>query len=51
MLGGAALNQGLVQELERMVEVPIHVPKRPRAAVALGAAIQAFRKNSREAGA
>jgi predicted CoA-substrate-specific enzyme activase len=50
MLGGAALNRGLVQELENMVELRIHVPKRPRAAVALGAAIQAFRKNSREAG-
>ena len=49
MLGGTALNRGLVQELERMVEVPIRVPQRPRAAVALGAAIQAFRKNRREA--
>jgi predicted CoA-substrate-specific enzyme activase len=49
MVGGAALNRGLVQELERMVEVPIRVPERPRAAVALGAAIQAERKSRRKA--
>ena len=51
MLGGAALNRGLVQELEKMVGVPIHIPQRPRAAVALGAAIQAFRKYRKKAGA
>jgi predicted CoA-substrate-specific enzyme activase len=51
MLGGTALNQGLVQELEKMAGVPIHLPQRPRAAVALGAAIQAFRKNRTMTGA
>jgi predicted CoA-substrate-specific enzyme activase len=51
MVGGAALNRGLVQELERMVGAPILVPERPRAAVALGAAIQARRKSRRGAGA
>ncbi len=51
MVGGTALNRGLVQELEKMAGVPIHVPQRPRAMVALGAAIQAFRKNQRGAAA
>jgi len=48
MLGGTALNRGLVRELERLIEAPIHVPARPRAAVAFGAAIQAFRKHRPE---
>jgi len=51
MVGGTALNRGLVQELEKMAGFPIHIPQHPRAAVALGAAIQASRKHRSGAGA
>ena len=47
MVGGAALNQGLITALETMIGVGISVPPDPRAAVALGAAIKAARKRKR----
>lgn len=47
MIGGAALNQGLIQAIEEMAEVKVHVPDQPRTAVAVGAAIQASLKKNR----
>lgn len=47
MVGGAALNQGLIAALESMTGVKISVSPNPRVAVALGAAIKAARKRKR----
>ena len=47
IVGGAALNLGLVKALEEMTGATIHVPEHPRTATALGAAIQASLKKRR----
>jgi predicted CoA-substrate-specific enzyme activase len=47
LLGGTALNAGLVKILEEMVGMPLRVPENPRIVGALGAAIQAFLKKGR----
>ncbi len=44
MVGGAALNQGLVKTLEEMTGKAVKVPDHPRSVMALGAAIQASKK-------
>lgn len=44
MVGGAALNPGLIKTLEEMTGVKIIVPEHPRCVMALGAAIQASKK-------
>jgi (R)-2-hydroxyacyl-CoA dehydratese activating ATPase len=44
MVGGAALNPGLIKILEEMIGVLIRVPEHPRCVMALGAAIQACKK-------
>jgi predicted CoA-substrate-specific enzyme activase len=44
IVGGAAMNSGLVKALEEMTGVSFRVPENPRTAIALGAAIQAFLK-------
>ncbi|MGC1402571.1 MAG: BadF/BadG/BcrA/BcrD ATPase family protein, partial [Thermodesulfobacteriota bacterium] len=44
MVGGAALNQGLVKTLEDMTGKAVTVPDHPRSVMALGAAIQASKK-------
>ncbi len=46
-IGGPALNQGLVNILEKMNHVPLVIPDNPRIVVALGAAIQASMKKKR----
>jgi len=46
LIGGGALNQGLVRMLEQMIGVQITVPEHPRLVTALGAAIQASRKST-----
>ena len=48
IVGGAAINPGLVKTLEEMTGVPFRVPEQPRISAALGAAIQAsMKKRSR----
>jgi len=47
MIGGAALNAGLVKAMEDLMGVKIHVPTSPQTAVALGAAIKASKKKRR----
>lgn len=47
LVGGAALNIGLIKVLGDMTGVPFRVPEHPRAAAALGAAIQASLKKRR----
>jgi predicted CoA-substrate-specific enzyme activase len=47
VVGGAALNPGLVKALEDMAGVPFRVPEDPRIVAAIGAAIQASWKKSR----
>ena len=44
IVGGAALNTGLIKTLEEMTGVPIKIPEHPRCVIALGAAIQASKK-------
>jgi predicted CoA-substrate-specific enzyme activase len=44
LLGGTALNAGLVKILEEMVGIPLRLPENPRIVGALGAAIQASLK-------
>jgi predicted CoA-substrate-specific enzyme activase len=44
MVGGAALNSGLIKTLEDMTGTGIKVPEHPRCVMALGAAIQASKK-------
>jgi predicted CoA-substrate-specific enzyme activase len=44
LVGGAALNSGLIAMLETMTGRAITVPEHPRCVVALGAAIQAYLK-------
>jgi len=44
MVGGAALNPGLVKALQDMAGANIIIPEHPRSVVALGAAIQASKK-------
>jgi predicted CoA-substrate-specific enzyme activase len=44
MVGGAALNPGLIKTLEDMTATAIKVPEHPRCVMALGAAIQASKK-------
>ena len=50
IVGGAAMNPGLVRVLEEMTGVPFKVPEHPRTAIALGAAIQASLKKGRRRG-
>jgi len=50
IVGGAAINPGLVRALEEMTGVPFKVPEHPRTAIALGAAIQASLKKGRRRG-
>jgi predicted CoA-substrate-specific enzyme activase len=50
MVGGAALNNGLVKTLEEMTGRPVKVPEHPRTVMALGAALQAQRKGMKKAG-
>jgi predicted CoA-substrate-specific enzyme activase len=45
IVGGGALNPGLVKSLEELVGVSFRIPEHPRTVTALGAAIQASRKN------
>ncbi len=48
LVGGAALNPGLIKTLEKMTGKVIAVPEHPRSVMALGAAIQAsLKKGSR----
>ncbi|MBW1785787.1 MAG: rod shape-determining protein [Deltaproteobacteria bacterium] len=47
MIGGAALNAGLVKAMEDLIGVKIHVPPSPQTAAALGAAIKASKKKRR----
>jgi activator of 2-hydroxyglutaryl-CoA dehydratase len=49
LIGGAAMNPGLVKALAEMAGTPFRVPENPRIVVALGAAIQASLKKSRRA--
>ena len=44
MVGGTALNPGLIKALQEMTGKVIHVPEHPRSVAALGAAIQAQKK-------
>jgi activator of 2-hydroxyglutaryl-CoA dehydratase len=44
IVGGAAMNSGLVKALEEMTGVSFQIPENPRTAIALGAAIQASLK-------
>lgn len=46
LIGGAALNSGLVRMIETMNGVAVRIPANPVAAVALGAAIQASLKKA-----
>ena len=46
MVGGAALNPGLVKALEELTGKAVKVPEHPRSVVALGAAIQASSKKA-----
>jgi predicted CoA-substrate-specific enzyme activase len=47
LIGGAAMNPGLVKALAEMAGIPFRVPEKPRVVVALGAAIQASLKRTR----
>jgi predicted CoA-substrate-specific enzyme activase len=47
MVGGAALNTGLVKTLEEMTGSHLLIPEHPRTVTALGAAIQASLKKKR----
>jgi predicted CoA-substrate-specific enzyme activase len=49
MVGGAALNVGLIKTLEDLTGSPIKVPEHPRCVMALGAAIQAAKKRGAKA--
>ena len=44
MVGGGAMNPGLVRSLEELTGASFRIPDHPRAIAALGAAIQASRK-------
>ena len=44
MVGGGALNPGLVRSLEELTGTSFRIPDHPRTIAALGAAIQASRK-------
>ena len=44
LVGGAAVNPGLVKTLEEMAGVGFKIPEHPRTSIALGAAIQASQK-------
>jgi predicted CoA-substrate-specific enzyme activase len=46
MVGGAALNPGLVKTLEDITGKAVKVPEHPRSVMALGAAIQASKKKA-----
>jgi predicted CoA-substrate-specific enzyme activase len=48
LVGGGALNQGLVAQLESMTGVCFRIPENPRTVGALGAAIQASVKRRRQ---
>jgi predicted CoA-substrate-specific enzyme activase len=47
LIGGAAMNPGLVKALAEMAGIPFRVPENPRVVIAVGAAIQASLKRSR----
>ena len=48
IVGGAAMNSGLVKALEEMTGVSFQIPESPQTAIALGAAVQAsLKKDSR----
>ena len=50
MVGGAALNMGLVKALEDMTGKSVKVPEHPRTVMALGAALQASKKKAGRVG-